>query len=130
MEHVTQIRVRFGETDKMGVVYHAHFLVYFEQGRTEYMRAKGLAYSECERRGYRLVVVETGCRYRGNARYDEVVTIRTRVRELSGASMRFEYRLEVEGRPIAEGFTLLASIDAAGKPVRLPQELRQILRPD
>jgi len=129
-DHITTTRVRFGETDKMGIVYHANFIVYFELGRTEYMRAKGLPYSECEKRGFRLVVVETGCRYKGSARYDEAITIRTRVTALGGATIRFEYDLDVDGRPIADGFTVLASIDAEGKPVRTPQELRAILRPE
>lgn len=127
MEHVTTTRVRFNETDTQGIAHHANYLIWFELGRTEYMRSRGLPYSECERRGYRLVVVETGCRYRAHAKYDDVVSIRTRVAALMHASIRFEYVLEIEGRLVAEGFTLLASVDKTGWPTRLPKELAGIL---
>lgn len=129
MEHVTTTRVRFNETDKQGIAHHANFILWFELGRTEYMRARGLAYSECEKRGWTLIVVETGCRYRGPVRYDEVVTIRTRVAQMMHASVRFEYALDVEGRGVAEGFTLLAAVDKTGWPTRLPKNLAEILDP-
>jgi acyl-CoA thioester hydrolase len=86
--------------------------------------------SEAERRGWRLVVTEAGCRYRGNARYDEELSIRTRVTEIGHASVRFEYLLEATGRRLGEGFTVLASVDGDGKPTRLPQEIARLLRPN
>ncbi len=129
LDHVTVTRVRYGETDKMGIVYHANYVVYFELGRTELMRARGLAYSALERLGCRLVVTEVQCRYRANAAYDEELTIRTRVSEVRHASIRFDYRVEGAGRLLAEGYTELASVDAAGKPTRLPKELGSLARP-
>ena len=129
-EHVTKTRVRFGETDKMGIVYHANYIIYFELGRTELMRAAGLPYSELERLGCKLVVTEARCRYRANAAYDEELTIRTRVSDMRHASVRFDYIVEAAGRLLAEGHTDLASVDPAGKPTRLPKELGRLVRPE
>ncbi|MBI2933863.1 MAG: acyl-CoA thioesterase [Planctomycetes bacterium] len=126
---MTKTRVRLGETDLMGILYHPNYIMYFELGRTEFMRALGLPYSELEARGHRLVVTETGCRYRSSARYDDEVLIRTRMAEVRNATVRFEYVMSVADRVIAEGFTELASVDGGGKPTRLPQELRRIFRP-
>ena len=77
-----QTRVRYAETDQMGVVYHSNYIIYFELGRTEAMRRIGITYSELEKRGYGLAVIETGARYRSAARYDDLLTIRTWLREL------------------------------------------------
>lgn len=128
-EHVSTVRVRYGETDQMGVVYHANYLLYFEIGRTELMRAGGLPYGELEARGLLLVVTEAACRYRAPARYDEALEIRTRVDRLGRASVRFAYDVRgQDGRLCAEGHTELAAVDSAKRPVRLPENVAERLR--
>jgi acyl-CoA thioester hydrolase len=130
VEHTVTTRVRYGETDQMGVVYHANYFLYFELGRTELLRAAGFAYSELERRGIYLVVTEAACRFRSPARYDQELRIVTRVGRLGKARVRFEYSvLGPEGERLAEGHTELASVDrATQQPVRLPEEVASRLR--
>ena len=127
-EHLSTLRVRYGETDKMGVVYHGNYLTYFEIGRTEFLRDVGLAYSELEETGYRLVVTEAGCRYRSAARYDDVLSIRTKITLLTRVTVRFEYRILRAELLVAEGHTLLACLDKAGRPSRLPGEISDSLK--
>jgi acyl-CoA thioester hydrolase len=106
----------------MGVVYHPNYLLYFETGRTELMRAAGVTYSELEKSGVFLVVTEASCRYRAAARYDQELSVVTRVDQVGKATIRFSYRvLGPGGRLLAEGHTELASVDAAKNPVRLPE---------
>lgn len=122
--HTHSLRVRYGETDQMGLVYHANYLLYFETGRTELMRAAGLAYRELEERGVYLVVTETACRHRAPARYDEELRIVTSVDRLGKATVRFRYEiLGPSGTLLAEGHTELASVDRAKNPVRLPADV-------
>lgn len=127
--HTTRTRVRYGETDKMGVVYHANYLIYFELGRAELIRQLGIPYSELERRGIRLPIVEAGMRLRSPARYDDVLTVRTRVSAASAVRMRFDYtvHLDEDGRLLAEGHTVLASVDENGRPCRLPPSVIETL---
>jgi acyl-CoA thioester hydrolase len=123
-------RVRYPETDRMGVAYHAHYLVWFELGRTELMRELDLTYHEIEERsGIRFPVVEVGARYYNPARYDERIHVTTRLVAVGGARVRFEYRVtrEADGVRLAEGFSEHASVDRSGRPVRLPAELRRKL---
>ncbi len=123
IEHTTRIRVRFGETDKMGVVYHPNYL-----GRTEMLREAGLIYSELEKKGGALVVVEAGIRYRKSVGYDEHLQIRTRAAKVLRASLLFEYRAEKpDGTLVAEGFTRLGCVGKDMKPKRLPPEVHSIL---
>ena len=121
------VRVRYPETDRMGVAYHAHYLVWFELGRTELMRELGYAYGELEdNEQIFFPVVEAGARYRSPARYDQVLDLTTRLSSVGGSRVRFEYRLvrRGEGSLVATGFTEHATVDADGKPRRLPRELR------
>jgi len=128
-EHTFTTRVRYGETDRMGVVYHAHYLVYFEIGRTELLRAAGLAYRELERRGLCLAVVESRCRHLSPAHYDDVLRIETRVASLGKASVLFEYDVRAEdGRRVAEGHTRLVALDRRWRPTRLPEDVVSRLR--
>ena len=120
-------RVRYPETDRMGVAHHTHFLVWFELGRTELMRRVGCPYGELEDEdGVFFPVVEVGARYLAPARYDEVLAVDTEIDRLGGARVRFSYRItrEASGEPVATGFTEHASVGGAGKPRRLPQDLR------
>lgn len=122
--HTHTLRVRYGETDQMGVVYHANYLLYFETGRTELMRAAGLAYRELEERGVFLVVTETACRHRAAARYDEELRVVTTVDRVGKATVRFRYEVfGPSGTLLADGHTELASVDRAKNPVRLPGEV-------
>ncbi|MFO0981238.1 MAG: thioesterase family protein [Planctomycetota bacterium] len=131
-DHVVRVRARYGETDQMGVIYHASYIPYFEIGRTELMRAHGIRYATMEQSGLFLTVVEVGARYRQPARYDDLLAIRTRLSEFSGVRVRFDYRILRVLEPgtdetlLCEGHTTLACIDRAGKPRRLPEKERTV----
>ena len=127
-EHTVTVRVRYGETDQMGVVYHPNYFLYFEAGRTELLRAAGVTYAEMEKSGVFLVVTEASCRYRSAARYDQELRIFTRVDEVGKARIRFSYRVVgPDDALLAEGHTELASVDQAKSPVRLPREVSDLL---
>ena len=127
-QHTVTVRVRYGETDQMGVVYHPNYLLYFETGRTELMREAGVTYSELEKTGVFLVVTEARCRYRAAARYDEELRVVTTVDLVGKATIRFSYRvMGPDDRLLAEGHTELASVDASKNPVRLPKEVSSLL---
>lgn len=119
----TEIRVRYAETDAQGVVYHANYLVYFEVGRSAWLRGHGLDYSQFERDGYFLVVVEARTRYRAPARYDEVLTVRTTLSEVRHRSVTYTYQVLKDGVLVAEGETAHVCVDRAGAPTRLPPAL-------
>ncbi len=119
------LRVRYPETDQMGVVHHSHFLVWFEMGRTELMRDNGCTYADLEKEGVMMPVIEASCRYLSPARYDEVLTIRTRVSEVSRVRARFAYEVvrPSDGRLLATGSTRHAATDRRGVPCRMPQRV-------
>lgn len=128
MKDVQQIRVRYAETDRMGVVYNSHFLVYFEVGRTEYMRRLGTAYRELEERGVFLVVVEAHCRYRGPAHYDDVLEMTTWAERVRPTRIDFRHRIrKPPDRPVAEGRVVLACVDQEGRPRKLPDAVRETM---
>jgi acyl-CoA thioester hydrolase len=120
----TTIRVRYAETDRMGLLHHANYLVYFEQARTELLRSHGLSYKDLEDQGYLLVLTKIEVRYRWPARYDDVLTIKTTV--MRTTTVRIDHRYEVfcEGRLLAEGTSTLACVDREGRPQALPDYLR------
>ena len=129
MIHETSVRVRYGEVDRMGFVYHANYLPYFEIGRTEFLRSQGNTYRALEESGTLLVVADTGLRFLRPAGYDDTLLVRTRLVELSGVRIRFEYEIH---RPadrtfIASGHTTLASTDLTGRPIRIPAPVRALL---
>ena len=121
------IRPRYGEVDAMGVVYHAHYLAYFDVGRTEYLRACGASYAELERRGYRLAVVDLGVRYLRPARFDEELLLAVRLTALGRASVRFDYELSRDGELLATGHTRLGCLDTENRPIGLPDDTRAAL---
>ncbi|MHB8764391.1 MAG: acyl-CoA thioesterase [Deferrisomatales bacterium] len=124
-------RVIYGDTDNMGVVYYANYLRYFELGRNEYMRGRGLTYREVEARGLMLPVSEARCRYLRPARYDDRLTVETRVRRAKGARVVFAYALRNEaGEVVAEGETEHAVVGDSGRPVRLAADLLAALAPE
>jgi acyl-CoA thioester hydrolase len=121
----TRIRVIYGDSDQMGVVYYANYLRYFEAGRNEFIRAKGLRYRDFEERyGLVLPVAEAHVSYRSPARYDDLLTVEVALAETRRASARFEYRiLREDGELLATGHTVHACVDRDGKVRRLPAEL-------
>lgn len=124
---ITTTRVRYPETDRMGVAHHTHHFVWFELGRTELMRDLGCAYGELEDRdGVFFPVVEAGAGYRAPARYDDLLEIRTRVGAARGARVRFEYevRRAGTGELVSDGFTVHAAIGRDGRPMRIPADVR------
>ena len=129
-EHRTQLRVRYAETDQMGVVWHGHYIAYFEAARTEALRACGGSYRDLEATGTMMPVVEDGLKYIKPARYDDLLTITVRVTEPPGARMKFLYEIcNEEGDLLVTGHTTLAFIDTTTRrPCRPPPMLRTIFR--
>jgi len=124
---ISSVRVRYAETDKMGVVYYANYLVWFEVGRTDLLRARGWSYREMEGEGFALPVVEAVCEYRRPALYDDELEVQTTGVLLSPVRVRFDYRVvrPADATTVAEGHTVHASLDRSGKPTRLPARARQ-----
>jgi acyl-CoA thioester hydrolase len=117
------IRVRYAETDRMGLLHHANYLVYFEQARTELLRARGVTYKDLEDQGYLLVLTKVEVRYRSPAYYDDLLTVRTTVTRVT--MVRIEHRYEVfrDGTLVAEGSSTLACVDRAGQIQPMPDWL-------
>ena len=118
-----QIRVRYAETDRMGLLHHANYLVYFEQARTELLRALHGAYKELEDQGYYLVIARAEIKYKSPAHYDDVLTIRTTVTRTTPIRIEHKYEVFREGALICEGTTTLACVDRAGKLQAMPEWL-------
>jgi acyl-CoA thioester hydrolase len=125
----TQVRVRYAETDRMGVVYYANYLVWFEVGRTEWLRESGWSYREMEIEGISLPVIEAHCEYRQSARYDDEIEILTRATLLTPVRIRFDYDVvrQRDGTLAAVGYTVHAALDRGGRPCRLPARVRTLL---
>jgi acyl-CoA thioester hydrolase len=120
----TQIRVIYGDTDQMGVVYYANYLRFFEAARNEFIRAKGMRYRDFER-DYALLlpVVEASVQYKQSARYDDLLAIEIALAEARRASARFDYRVVRDGALLATGHTIHACVDLAGRVQRMPKDL-------
>ncbi len=124
----TSLRVRYAETDRMGVVYHGHYIVWFEIGRTEYCRAAGMPYRVMEDSGLLILVTGVECTYRRSARYDDAVRVKSRMTELGSRGLSFGYEVvDEEGRLLAEGTTRHVFADVSGKPRRAPAEILSAL---
>ena len=124
----TAVRVRYAETDQMGVVYYANYLIYFEIGRVEYMRERGVAYKEMEIQDDSFIVVaESHCRHLRPARYDDLLRIRTRVAEARRRTIRFAYEIvnSATGVLLTTGETLHVVCDSKGRPKALPEKYRR-----
>lgn len=125
----TRLRVRYAETDQMGVAYHAHYLVWMELGRVEYCRARGFRYRDMEEQdGILLAVVEANCRYLFPARYDDEVIVRTRIGKAHRRLVQFRYELiEAAGeKMLATGHTTHLFLDRQLKPTKLPAKYHQL----
>lgn len=129
---LSTVRVRYAETDQMGVAYYANYLVWFEVGRSQFCSDCGFSYRDMEREtGLFLIVAEARCRYKTPARYEDELTVKTAISELTRRTIRFSYQIErADGVAIAEGETLHVLINSDGRPSTLPDRYRSFLRGD
>jgi acyl-CoA thioester hydrolase len=130
--HETEIRVRYAETDKMGIVHHANYLVWFEAGRSELCRSRGFSYKEMEADGLLMLVAESYLRYKSPAHYEDVLIIRTKVSEVRSRSIRFVYEVyrPEDDTLIAEGETMHLVTDADKKIRHIPDVYKSKLAGD
>ena len=125
-EHTTEIRVRYVETDAMGVLHHSQHLIYFEIGRTEALRTDGGSYRAVEEGGLFLVITEAEVKYRRPAKYDDLLTLTTRTARVTPARLEHAYELHRGGELIATGRTVLACVDAHGNVHRVTDALPEL----
>lgn len=125
MKH--EIRVIFGDTDQMGVVYYANYLRYFESARAAYWRDLGRSYKDLEAWGVAMPVIEAHCDYKRPAHYEDLLVVDIEVSQLRGASVRFSYRVLRGETLLAQGYTRHAVIGTDGRPRALPQEMREAI---
>jgi acyl-CoA thioester hydrolase len=130
--HAARIRVRYAETDQMGVVYYANYLVWFEIGRTDLLRRSGWSYRDMEAEGFSLPVIEVHCTYRQSARYDDELDILTSGVMLSPVRVRFNYTVvrALDEAVLAGGHTVHAALDSEGRPRRLPARVATLFPRD
>ena len=122
MIHETTLRARYGETDQMGIIYHPNYYVYFEMGRTEFLREMGgMSYKDMEDAGIMLPIVETHCRYRVPSKYDDCLIVKTGIKDMTVARISFSYQLvrAEDGEILAEGETVNAFTNKEGRPINL-----------
>jgi len=126
---ISRVRVRYAETDQMGVVYYANYLVWFEVGRTDLLRSAGWSYREMELDGVSLPVIEAHCAYRESAKYDDEIEVRTTGVMLSKVRVEFTYEVvrTADQAVLATGSTVHASLDRTGRPCRMPERVRHLL---
>jgi acyl-CoA thioester hydrolase len=117
------VRVRYAETDRMGLLHHANYFVYFEMGRTELLRSRGMTYRAMEDAGHLLVIVDIGCKFKRPAYYDDLLTLRTTVERVTHVKIVHKYELLRDGVLLAEGHSTLACVDRDGRPQALPESL-------
>ncbi|MEA3337228.1 MAG: thioesterase family protein [Chloroflexota bacterium] len=133
----TKVRVRYAETDAMGIVHHSQYIVWFEVGRSSYMRNSGFSYADLEKAGFFFRIAEIGARYGSPAVYDELLLIRTWLKKLDSRGLTFSYAVVrpavsgdvEEGQVLVTGFTRLICTDFDGQIRRLPQQFREIFAP-
>jgi acyl-CoA thioester hydrolase len=127
-QSISRIRVRYAETDQMGVVYYANYFVWFEIGRTDLLRESGWSYREMEVEGYSLPVIEARCIFHASARYDDELEVRTTGSMLSPVRVQFVYQIvrAADDTTLASGATVHATLDRAGRPCRLPARVRTL----
>jgi acyl-CoA thioester hydrolase len=125
---VSSVRVRYAETDKMGVVYYANYFVWFEVARADLLRSHGWSYREMELEGVSLPVIEAQCLYHRGARYDDELEVKTEGRMVSAVRMEFVYEVARRGETTlsASGRTVHAAVGANGRPCRLPERIRSV----
>jgi acyl-CoA thioester hydrolase len=128
LRSTSRVRVRYAETDKMGIVYYGHYFVWFEVGRTDLLRESGWSYREMEVEGFALPVIEAHCAYREPARYDDDLEVRTTGALLSPVRVQFSYEVVriADAATLATGTTVHATLDRDGRPCRLPDRVRTL----
>ena len=126
--HDVEFRVRYAETDQMGVVYHTNYLVWCEVGRTDFIRARGMSYADMEQAGIGLAVSELSARFHASARYDDMIRVRTTLTQARSRGVVFDYLITNAdtGARLVSAHTALISIDPSGRPVSLPAEMRAL----
>jgi len=120
------IRIAYADTDQMGVVYYGNYLTFFERGRTEYLREVGLEYAKLEERGYYFPVIYAECKYHASAKYDDIITVETKLTEVTAASITCEYEVKCKGKLLVTGKTRHPFVNKNFKPVRFPSDIREI----
>jgi len=125
LEHTINIRVRYPEVDAMGYLHHSRFFQYFEMGRVELLRSSGINYADLERQGIFFVVVKVECKYRAAARYDEELTLTTRVTRQAHVRIDHAYELRRGTTLLAEASTTIACVDREGRLQEIPEQLRR-----
>lgn len=125
----TSYRVIYGDTDKMGVVYYANYLRWFEQGRSEFLRQLEMPYASIEQRNIHFPVIEVSCRYRRSARYDDLIIIETRLGSLTRATLTFHYQVlqDIDCSLLAEGSTKHACLNGQGRILQIPPDIGKAL---
>ena len=128
LHHDVEFRVRYAETDQMGIVHHATYLIWCEVGRTDFIRARGMSYAEMERAGVLLAVSELTARFHSAARFDDMIRVRTTLTEVRSRGIVFDYLVTraVDGHRLVSARTSLISIDSSGRPIALPPSVRAL----
>lgn len=128
MENITSIKVRYKETDQMGVVYHGNYFTWFDIGRTEFFRNMGMVYTELEDDGVLLPVIEANCKYIKPAKYDDEIIIITKLSSLKGVRLKFQYTLyrKEDNILIGEGYTIHAFVDKELRPINFKKKYREV----
>jgi acyl-CoA thioester hydrolase len=126
--HEVEFRVRYAETDQMGVVYHANYLIWCEVGRTDFIRARGMSYADMERAGIGLAVSEVSARFHSAARYDDMIRVRTTLADVRSRGITFDYMITKAdtGARLVTARTALVSIDSSGRLAALPSAVRSL----
>jgi len=128
LNHTTQFRVRYADTDKMGVVYNGNYFAFFESGRTELMRHFGLPYTKVEEHGYMLPLVDCYVKYINSAKFDDVLDINAELEYENSAILKFNYKIYCEDKLISEGYTKHVFVNSSNmKPVRPPYVFTSII---
>jgi acyl-CoA thioester hydrolase len=124
--NLLDIRIAYADTDQMGVVYYGNYLTFFERGRTEYLRQSGLEYIKLEERGYYFPVIYAECKYLASAKYDDIITVETRLSEVTAASITCEYKVKCKDKLLVTGKTKHPFVNKSFKPVRFPPDIKEI----
>lgn len=120
-------RVPYADTDKMGVVYYANYLIYFERARNEILREAGLPYEQLEKKGFMLPVIEAVCNYKNPARYDDLLTFTGRVDEIRGPRVKIVCEVRRDNELLVSGHTVHACVNLQGRPTRPPKEMLDLI---
>jgi acyl-CoA thioester hydrolase len=124
---ITRARVLYADIDKMGIVYHANYLRWFEAGRGSYMRKRGRPYSETEKEGIQLPLIEANISYYKPAKYEQIIEIKTWVKQIGTVQLEFNYEITCQNELLVKGFTRHAAINKQGRPVRIPANVVEAL---